>query len=205
MNRRNWLVSTLAIGGGGALLAAGTARHAAATDADARRPAADPRQVMRQRHLPNVALRTHEDRTVRFYDDLVKGRKVVIHFMYTVCGNICTPATRHLLEARSLLGGFADGVHFLSISLTPLQDDPAALSAYRASFGIERGWTFLTGQPAAVEAVQRGLGLLGDDPTNLDDHSGVARILDESQGRWGHVSTLATPRSIARMIRSELT
>ena len=33
----------------------------------------------------NVALVTHEGKTVRFYDDLVKGKIVAINFMYATC------------------------------------------------------------------------------------------------------------------------
>jgi len=36
-------------------------------------------------HFPNLVLRTHEGRNVRFYDDLVKGKIVLINFMYADC------------------------------------------------------------------------------------------------------------------------
>ena len=36
-------------------------------------------------HFPNVVLRTHEGRNVRFYDDLLKGKIVLINFMYATC------------------------------------------------------------------------------------------------------------------------
>ncbi|NJL28528.1 MAG: hypothetical protein HC897_11885 [Thermoanaerobaculia bacterium] len=35
--------------------------------------------------FPNVVLRTHEGKTVRFYDDLVKDKIVMINFMYAEC------------------------------------------------------------------------------------------------------------------------
>lgn len=36
-------------------------------------------------HFPNVVVRTHEGRNVRFYDDLLKGKIVLISFMYADC------------------------------------------------------------------------------------------------------------------------
>ena len=36
-------------------------------------------------HFPNSVLRTHEGRNVRFYDDLLKGKIVMINFMYATC------------------------------------------------------------------------------------------------------------------------
>jgi protein SCO1/2 len=37
--------------------------------------------------FPNVLLKTHDGRTVRFYDDLIKGKVVAINFMYVKCKN----------------------------------------------------------------------------------------------------------------------
>jgi protein SCO1/2 len=163
---------------------------------------------MRRKHLPNVPLVTHTGKSVRFYDDLVRDRKVVINFMYTVCSNICTPMTRNLLEARQLLGDFGRDIHFYSISLTPLDDDPPALRKYMQSYGIGEGWTFLTGRPEDILQVQRGLALAGadDDATSrLEDHTGMARVGNEATVRWGHASATSPGRAIARMIRFELT
>ncbi len=36
-------------------------------------------------YFPNVELTTHNGQRVRFYDDLIKGKVVVINFMYTAC------------------------------------------------------------------------------------------------------------------------
>lgn len=36
-------------------------------------------------HFPDVELHTHDGRTVRFYDDLIRGKIVGIHFMYVGC------------------------------------------------------------------------------------------------------------------------
>ena len=36
-------------------------------------------------HIPNVVLTTHLGKQVKFYDDLVKGKVVLINFMYVTC------------------------------------------------------------------------------------------------------------------------
>ncbi len=36
-------------------------------------------------YFPNVELTTHNGDQVRFYDDLIKGKVVVINFMYATC------------------------------------------------------------------------------------------------------------------------
>ncbi len=167
--------------------------------------AEDPRERLRRKRLHNLPLLNQDGRTVQFYDDVVKDRKVVISVMYSGCSNICTPATRNLMEARERLGDFGRDIHFVSITLTPLTDTPAELRAYKKAHGIGADWTFLTGRPAHVEQVTRGLGLLSDNPADdLLSHSGSAVIADERQVRWGHASTLVPGRAIARMIRFEL-
>ncbi len=37
--------------------------------------------------FPDVVLKTHDGETVRFYEDLIKGKTVAINFMYVACKN----------------------------------------------------------------------------------------------------------------------
>ena len=195
----------------GALLAAGAASLASTTGV-AQPSVALPRSPeeqflarLRQRRSPNVALLDHNGRSVRFYDDVMKGRKVLLNVMYSVCSNVCTPATRNLIEARRLLGNEADSLQFVSMTLTPLSDTPEALRAYKKLHGIPADWTFLTGTLDNVEKAQRALGFISNDDTDgLLSHSAMARLCDERHLRWSHVNTMLSPRSIARMIRFEL-
>ena len=191
-------------------LMAGAASAAAATGLMARTmgaPVQNPREQMRQKHFPNLPLVTHEGKDVRFYDHVLRDRKVVINFMYTVCSNICTPVTQNILEAQRLLGDLAKGIDFYSISLTPLDDDPAALRAYMKMNNIGRGWTFLTGKPENIEQIRRGLGFAQRSPeadADLSNHSGMLRIGNERLVSWGHASATTTGKAVARMIRFEL-
>ena len=169
--------------------------------------AQNPREQMRQKRFPNVPLLTHTGKEVRFYDDLLKDKKVVINFTYTVCTNICTPVTKNILQAQQLLGDFANDINFYSISLTPQQDDPEALRNYMKDFQIDKGWTFLTGKPENVERVRQGLGFAQRDAkqdADITNHAGMLRIGNERMASWGHASALTTGKSVARMIRFEL-
>ena len=40
-------------------------------------------------YFTNIELTTHEGRTVRFYDDLIKGKIVAIDLIYTTCQYAC--------------------------------------------------------------------------------------------------------------------
>lgn len=191
-------------------LLAGVASAVAATGLMARTPSApvqNPREQMRQKHFPNVDLVTHEGKDVRFYDHVLRDRKVVINFMYTVCSNICTPVTQNILEAQRLLGDLGKEIDFYSISLTPLDDDPAALRAYMKMNNIGKGWTFLTGKPQNIEQIRRGLGFSqrsAEADADISNHSGMLRIGNERLVSWGHASATTTGKAVARMIRFEL-
>ena len=168
----------------------------------------DPRELMRQRRFPNVPLLTHTGNEVRFYDDILKDQKVVINFMYTVCTNICTPVTQNILEAQRLLGDFGKDINFYSISLTPLDDDPATLRAYMKDQQIGKGWTFLTGKPGDIERVRKGLGFSqgnAEADADITNHAGMLRIGNERMVSWSHAQGVTSGRSIARMIRFALT
>jgi protein SCO1/2 len=65
-------------------------------DAEVKRSARDPKVLAHgaleprgglawRDYFPNVELTTHNGERVRFYDDLVKGKVVVINFMYATC------------------------------------------------------------------------------------------------------------------------
>ena len=165
---------------------------------------AQARQKLRDQRTPNVALVDQDGRSLRFYDDVMKDKRVIVNVMYSVCSNNCTPSTRNLIEARRLLGDEARDLQFVSISLTPLTDTPEALRAFKKQHGIGKDWTFLTGKPEQVERLQRGMGFISDrEGDDLLSHSAMARLCDERFVRWSHVNTLLPPRSIARMIRFE--
>lgn len=191
-------------------LLVGAASAVAATGLMARMPGAlaqNPREQMRHKHFPNLSLVTHEGKDVRFYDHVLRDRKVVINFTYTVCSNICAPVTQNILEAQRLLGNLAKEIDFYSISLTPLDDDPAVLRAYMKVNHIGKGWTFLTGKPENIEQIRRGLGFAQrtlEADADISNHSGMLRIGNERLVSWGHASATTTGKAIARMIRFEL-
>ena len=51
-----------------------------------RRGTTSPRKLVDAKsRFPNIQLYTHDNEAVRFYDDLVKDRIVLVNFMYTTC------------------------------------------------------------------------------------------------------------------------
>src|SRR5262249_31882315 len=63
-------------------------------------PPVSGREVMRRRYFPDVVLTTHEGKRVRFYDDLLKDKIVVLNMMYADCTGICPLITANLVKAQ---------------------------------------------------------------------------------------------------------
>ena len=192
ISRRAWL----------ATLSAGLASTVASV-----RPAASAVGVppsTNRRNFPNVTLLTHENRHVRFYDDLVKGKIVLFNFFYTRCEGICIPTTANLRKVQDLLGDRVGRDMFMySISLKPHEDRPRDLKEYHDAYDVKPGWTFLTGSRANCELLRRRLGFADIDPVrdrDVTQHSGLLVLGNEPLDSWTACPAMATPTEIAKAV-----
>jgi len=153
-------------------------------------------------YFPNVPLVTQEGKTVHFYSDLLKGKMVVINFVYTKCADSCPMETAKLAQVQRLLGDrVGRDVFFYSISIDPQRDTPAELKAYADKFHVKPGWLFLTGEKADVELVRKKLGQAARPGENgLSGHSTSITIGNEETGQWMQDSALDDTNYMAIMI-----
>ncbi|MFN2595910.1 MAG: SCO family protein [Pyrinomonadaceae bacterium] len=159
----------------------------------------------RANYFPNCELQTHEGKTVRFYDDLIHGDKIVLfNFMYAQCTGICPGMTANLVRVQKLLGARVGRDIFMhSITLKPDEDKPADLKMYVEMHGVKAGWLFLTGQRDDIEVLRRKLGFRDPNPTfdkDVSQHIGLVRFGNESIDRWAACPALANPEQIAKSV-----
>ena len=213
MTRRKWLaaagVTTAAVGATG-LAGTTTLFGQEATPASKHNynfKNISPRELIQQRHLPDVELITSDNKKVHFYTDLVKDRRVVIQFMFARCKDICPVITHHLVEVQRMLKDrVGRDIFFYSITLSPEEDTPRDLKAFAKMHGVGPGWTFLTGKPDDILLLRRSLGFTYDDPkqdADRNNHIGMIQIGDEPLMRWAHAEGGARPEWIASVIRNE--
>jgi protein SCO1/2 len=155
-------------------------------------------------YLPNVVVRTHEGRSVRFYDDLVAGRIVAINMMYAECAGICPMMTANLVKVQEALGPrVGRDIFMYSITLQPDVDTPEVLRRYVEHHGVGPGWQFLTGRPAEIDLLRRKLGFYDPDPVldrDKSNHAGIVRVGNDAHDIWCAVTALGRPESIVRSI-----
>jgi protein SCO1 len=178
-----------------ALLGLGSAGVVASALPAASQPTEDVRATEMKRFFPNVPLQTHDGRSVRFYDDLVKGRKVIINFTFTSCTATCPRTTSNLSRVQNLLGErVGRDIFIVSLSLDPTTDTPEVLKAYAKTYDARPGWTFATGRREDIDRVRRRLGLY--DNADFTQHTGLLTFGNEPEGKWAATPALDKPENI---------
>ena len=110
-------------------------------------------------YFGNTELVDQHGETVRFYDDLLHGKIVVIDAFFTTCNGICPVMGRALKAVQERYAEhLGKDLHLISITLDPEHDTPERLAEYATRFEAGDGWHFLTGTPEDVHGL---LGRLG--------------------------------------------
>ena len=135
---------------------------------------------------PDFALISQDGKEVTLED--YRGKVVAVAFIYTWCPDVCPMLTDKMARVQDELGDdFGSEVAFVSITVDPERDTPEVLKEYAGAFEADLdGWSFLTGDSAAVRDVARGFGVVvlpaeGDQIdhntlTTLIDRDGTMRV-----------------------------
>lgn len=150
-------------------------------------------------YFTNLSVITHNGKQVNFYDDLIKGKRVVINFAYLNCKDICPLAVSRLAEVTRQLGdAVGRDVFFYTITMDPANDTPELLKMYADGYGAGPGWLFLTGKPADVERIRFQL---GERSRKLIEHRNDIVLGNDIDGEWSHSSAFADIEVIVETIR----
>lgn len=157
-------------------------------------------------YFPNVALITHQGKRVRFFDDLIKGKVVVINFIYTSCPDSCPLETARLAEVQAILGDrVGRDVFMYSITIDPQHDTPEVLKKYAERYQIAPGWLFLTGKEADITLLRKKLGLyIPEIQDGSNDHNLSLIIGNQATGQWMKSSPFENPYVVAGQIGGQL-
>jgi protein SCO1/2 len=135
------------------------------------------------REPANYTFFDSENREVRLGD--LRGKPLVVNFVYTGCIQVCPAATQFLASAvkaaeRSLGPGT---FRVATIGFNVPFDSPAAMKDFARKFGIgSRDWLFLTPQAATRDALLADFGFRAEATAAGFDHLLQVSIVD-AQGR----------------------
>lgn len=158
---------------------------------------------------PGFALTSQDGAAVALED--LRGKVVAVTFIYTSCPDTCPLLTAKMVEVQDALGAdFGTKIGFISITIDPENDSPAALKQYAEAHGANlAGWSFLTGDSSVIKNLVRAYGGFsavsaeGDIEhtflTSLVDPEGMLRVqylgvrFDPEEFRSDLLSLVATP------------
>jgi protein SCO1/2 len=156
-------------------------------------------------YFPNLVVLAHDNRRALFYDDLLRGKTVLIHCMSTRDPD-SGQAVSKLAEVQSHLGAsLGREVFIYSLTIDPGFDTPAVLRKFAERYGAREGWLFLTGDPPTMSALHeslfRGVTHNHDSGDGYDCSAALIRYGNEAAGLWGSVAWMNEPEMIAQRIR----
>jgi protein SCO1/2 len=129
---------------------------------------------------PDFSLASQDGATVALRG--FAGRVLAVAFIYTSCPDICPLLTDKMAQVQDELGpDFGPRVAFVSITVDPENDTPAALGAYAESRGANpKGWSFLTGAPSVVGDVAKRYGVaVSRAADGRVDHTLLTTLVDK--------------------------
>jgi len=151
-----------------------------------------------EKYFSDVELTDQNGRKLRFYNDVLKGKTVVINALFTTCPNVCPPMSRNFERIQAAVGErLGKDVFLVSITVDPENDTPEKLKAYADRFHARAGWLFLTGKK---ENVDSALYKLGQYVEQKDQHKTIIIIGNEATGLWKKAFGLASAEDLIKLV-----
>lgn len=153
--------------------------------------------------IPDLIVSDQNGKELKFYTDLIKGKKVIVNFVFTTCNGICPPTGRHFSKLQTALGTrLGNDVFLVTITTDPKNDTPQQLKAWTEKLDLNpaRGWTLVTG---SVENITRLLRLFTGDGPNTGYHVPAVCVIDDTKKSQNWNYGLAPIEEIIRMVDSK--
>lgn len=150
-------------------------------------------------YMPNLPVVDQDGNSFQFYDDLIRGRKVIISFIYTSCSQMCPLVTSRMALLQEKLGDAVGRDYFMySITVDPLHDGPSELKRHADAYNAKPGWRFLTGRPEDIVAINDKL---GERSKSLGDHRQDILLGDDTIQSWSKESVFGDLDALVLNIR----
>jgi len=161
---------------------------------------AEDEEARAREYFTNLELINQDGETVRFFDDVLKDKVVVINFIFTNCQGACPLVTHKLTLVRDgLEGRIGDPIQFVTLSLDPARDTPAAMKEFAKTHNADHeGWVFLTGKAENLDNIIKRLGQFTDD---LEAHSTMMLAGNVSAAHWMKIQPQEMPPQIVEKLK----
>lgn len=138
---------------------------------------------------------------LRFYTDVIKGKVVLISFIFTACQDACPIVAQKLIQTRALMvDSIKDDVWFVSISVDSANDTAEDMKEFARQQGADESrWLFLTGDKKNLDTIIYKLGQFTED---INAHSTMMLAGNAITRHWTRVLPMTPPSGIALQMRN---
>ncbi|MEZ5941086.1 MAG: SCO family protein [Planctomycetaceae bacterium] len=153
-----------------------------------------PRGPRRVDRFANVPMTNQFGKQIRFVDDLVAGKALIVNTMYSRCRGTCPGTSATLESLRTTLSPiFGQNLSMVSFTLEPEYDTPEVLARYAKIYGAGKrvdhlcDWHFLSGTPENTRILRYSLDFYDLDPridSDVTEHDALLLFGNETTDRW---------------------
>ena len=122
----------------------------------------------------------------RFDSTTLRGKVVVLNFIFTTCTDVCPLFTANFAQLqRTLKNEHAGNVFLVSITTDPEVDSPKVLKSYAQRYGADfQNWAFLTGSESQLKQVWKGFDVrVIKKGRGLVQHTSLTTVIDRQGTR----------------------
>jgi protein SCO1 len=144
-------------------------------------PPKNPRQTPTEKDVPAPGFVLVNQDKQRFDSTHLRGKVVVLNFIFTTCTDVCPLFTANLAQLqRKLNERYGSELFFVSVTTDPEIDSPPVLKAYAQRYHAEfRNWAFLTGSEAQLQTVWKEFGVrVINKGRGLVQHTSLTTVID---------------------------
>ena len=154
-----------------------------------------------RKYFTDLEVIDQNGRKLRFYSDVLKGRVVLINFIFTNCPDACPMVTHKLMQVRNMMvPAIKDDVWFISVSVDPERDTPEAMKEFAQKQGVDESrWLFLTGDKKNLEFIVKRLGQYTQE---VEAHSTLMLAGNDRTRHWTRVMPMVPPEGVAQQLRA---
>jgi protein SCO1 len=164
-----------------------------------------PRKLVRL-PIKDFSLIDQEGKRFRMAD--LKGKLVLLTFIYTSCPDVCPLITFSMRRVQeSLVEKERRNVHFVSVTTDPEIDSPEILKSYARRYDIDfSNWSLLTGDLKALAPVWKTFGVKVERKSRgLVNHTTLTALIDaEGVMRFAYYGAAPDHKIVLRDLRDLL-
>jgi protein SCO1/2 len=152
---------------------------------------------------PDFQLTDQNGKTVALSD--LRGRVVVLTFLYTHCPDVCPLIADHLRITSEQLGSATNKVAFVAVSVDPEHDTPAAIQIFEGEHRLNGSLLYLNGPREQLQRVWADYYVASE--VNADSLSGIAHstrviVIDKAGKERVNLDSDFDPGDLASDVRA---